>query len=54
MAKPGEWVEKNSPLARIHAADLAQAKAASVRLNSAFEISSRRTRTVPLISEIFS
>jgi pyrimidine-nucleoside phosphorylase len=54
IAKPGERVEKNSLLARVHAANQAQAKSALVRLKDAFEISSRRTRTVPLISEIFS
>ena len=52
IAKPGERVQKNSVLARIHAADLAQAKAACVRVKNAFEISARRTKTVPLISEI--
>ena len=52
IAKPGERVEKNSVLARIHAADLAQANAACARVNAAFAISARRRKPVPLISEI--
>ena len=52
MAKPGERVEKYSVLARIHAADLAQAKTACARVKTAFEISARRRKTAPLISEI--
>ena len=52
MAKPGERVEKNSVLARIHAADPTQAEAAGSRLKSAFEISAKPKRGVPLISEI--
>ncbi len=54
MAKPGERVEKNSVLARIHAADQAQAKAALVRLKTAFEISSKSKQPAPLILEILS
>jgi pyrimidine-nucleoside phosphorylase len=52
MVKPGERIEKNSSLARVHAADHAQAEAACARLKAAFEISAKLTRTVPLISEI--
>lgn len=52
LAKPGERVEKNSVLARIHAADHAQAKSASARLNAAFEISPKRPAKNPLVVEI--
>jgi len=52
IAKLGERVEKNSVLARIHAVDSAQAKAACLRVRNAFEISARRKKNPPLISEI--
>ena len=42
MAKPGERLEKSTVLCRIHAADSAQAKAAILRLKTAFEISAKR------------
>ena len=54
MAKPGERVEKNFVLARIHAADQASAKAAQDRLRAAFEISPRPKKPAPLILEILS
>jgi thymidine phosphorylase len=54
MAKPGERVEKDSALARVHAADHSQAEAACIRLKAAFEISTRPKRVVPLISEIIT
>jgi pyrimidine-nucleoside phosphorylase len=54
LAKPGEAVQKNSVLARIHAADQSQAKSACVRLRAAFEISARRTVPVPLVIEVIS
>jgi pyrimidine-nucleoside phosphorylase len=54
MAKPGERVEKNSVLARIHAADRAQAETATSRIQSAFEISARRPAKIPLVAEIIS
>jgi thymidine phosphorylase len=54
LAKPGEAVQKNSILARIHAADQSQAKSACVRLRAAFEISARRTVPVPLVIEVIS
>jgi thymidine phosphorylase len=41
IAKPGERVEKNSTLARVHAADTAQAETAIARLKTAFEISTK-------------
>ncbi len=52
LAKPGEAVQKSSVLARIHAADRAQAEAASARLQAAFEISTQRPPAIPLVSEI--
>ena len=52
LAKPGERVEKSGRLCRVHAADAAQAKAAIVRLKTAFEISARRPAQIPLIVEI--
>ena len=42
LAKPGDAVKAGSVLARIHAADERQAKAARERLKGAFEISRRR------------
>ena len=52
ITKPGEHVEENSVLARIHAADRTQAEAAVVRLKTAFEISARRHVAAKLIREI--
>jgi thymidine phosphorylase len=52
LAKPGERVEKSSVLCRLHAADSAQAKAATARLLAAFEISPRPTKVAPLVQEI--
>ena len=52
MMKPGERVEKNSPLARIHATSRAQADATIRHLQSAFEISTTKPKTSPLIAEI--
>ena len=49
IAKPGECVEKNSVLVRIHAADLVQARIASARLKAAFEISTNRPDKNPLV-----
>jgi pyrimidine-nucleoside phosphorylase len=54
LAKPGERVEKNSVLVRIHAADAAAAKAAAARIQTAFEISAKPKRLPPLISEIIT
>ena len=50
MMKPGERIERNSPLARIHAASRAQANAAIRRIQSAFEISSRKPKIPPLVA----
>ena len=52
LAKPGEAVQKNSVLARIHAADQLQAKSACARLGAAFEISVKRPAKTPLVVEI--
>jgi pyrimidine-nucleoside phosphorylase len=52
MMKPGEHVEKNSPLVRIHAASSKAANAALHRVQSAFEISARKPKAPPLIAEI--
>ena len=52
MMKPGERVEKKSPLARIHATSSAQADVAARRIQSAFEISSAKPKLSPLIAEI--
>jgi pyrimidine-nucleoside phosphorylase len=52
VAKPGEKISANSVLARIHAADSAQAQNAARRLNSAFEISDEQPRSSPRVEEI--
>ncbi len=52
IAKPGERVEKNSVLARLHAASRPQAEEAISRLKTAFEISAQRPAKIPLIVEI--
>jgi len=52
IAKPGERVEKSQTLCRVHATNLEQAKTAASRLESAFEISSKRPARIPLIQEI--
>jgi thymidine phosphorylase len=52
IAKPGERVEKNGGLCRVHAADSVAAKAATTRLKTAFKISAKRPAKTPLIVEI--
>jgi pyrimidine-nucleoside phosphorylase len=52
LAKPGERVKKSGTLCRIHAANSTQAKMATARLKTAFEISSKRPRPIPLVVEI--
>jgi pyrimidine-nucleoside phosphorylase len=52
ILKPGERVNSGDVLARIHAADRAQAKIACARLKLAFAISGKRVRTPPLIAEV--
>ena len=54
IAKHGERVGKDSFLARIHAPSRAQAKDGISRLQSAFEISAKRRKITPLISEIIA
>ena len=54
IAKLGERVEKSGMLCRIHAADFVQAKAAIIRLKTAFEISAKRPAKIPLVVEIIS
>jgi thymidine phosphorylase len=54
IAKPRERVEMDSTLARVHAADRAQAETAIARLKLAFEISARPGKIPPLISEIIT
>ena len=51
LAKPGEPIQSGGVLARIHAADRAQAEAACARLNAAFGISAETTVPQPLIAE---
>ena len=52
LAKPGEIVQKNSILARIHAADQSQAESACARLQAVFGISPKRPAKTPLAVEI--
>jgi pyrimidine-nucleoside phosphorylase len=54
IAKPGERVEKSGTLCRVHAADADSARAAGTRLQTAFEISAKRTAPAPLVVEIIS
>ena len=52
LAKPGEAVRKNSVLARIHAADRAQAQAGITRLKSAFAVARNRPAVARLVAEV--
>jgi thymidine phosphorylase len=52
IAKPGEVIKTGGVLARIHAADRAQADAACARLKTAFAISAQPPAAQPLIAEI--
>jgi pyrimidine-nucleoside phosphorylase len=54
LAKPGEAVQKNSVLARIHAAGQSQAKSACARLRAAFEISAKPSKVTRLVAEIIA
>ncbi len=54
IAKPGERVEKSGVLCRVHAANSAAARAASIRLKNAFEISTQPPRAIPLVVGIIS
>ncbi|MBI3851241.1 MAG: thymidine phosphorylase [Verrucomicrobia bacterium] len=51
LAKPGDEVRVGSMLARIHAADRAQAKTALARLRTAFDISDQPPDLPPLIRD---
>jgi pyrimidine-nucleoside phosphorylase len=51
LAKPGEKVEKNSVIARIHAASKKEGNAALLRIQSAIEISTKKPKLPPLIAE---
>jgi len=51
LAKPGEAIEAGEVLARVHAADLAQADAAAERLRTAFAVSAEPPGVRPLIVE---
>jgi pyrimidine-nucleoside phosphorylase len=52
LMRPGEAVSRGSILARIHASDRGRAQAACEKLKTGFEISARKPKVVPLISEI--
>ena len=52
IVKPGEAIQAGVVLARIHAADRAQADAACARLKTAFGISAQPPAAEPLIAEI--
>jgi thymidine phosphorylase len=52
IAKPGEAIQAGGVLARVHAADHAQADAACARLKTAFGISAQPPAPKPLIAEI--
>jgi thymidine phosphorylase len=54
LAKPGEAVQKNSVLTRIHAADQSQAASACARLKAAFEISAKPQVVTKLVAEIIA
>lgn len=54
ILKPGERVNAGDVLARVHAADRAQAQIACARLKLAFTISNQRVRKPPLISEVLA
>ena len=52
IAKPGEAIQAGAVLARVHAADRAQADVACARLKTAFGISAKNPVAEPLIAEI--
>ena len=52
LAKPGEATQAGDVLARIHAADRAQANTACARLKTAFGISAQPPAAQPLIAEV--
>ncbi|HXS68281.1 MAG TPA: thymidine phosphorylase [Candidatus Polarisedimenticolia bacterium] len=52
LMRPGEAVKRGSILVRIHAAKQADANAAAKKLETAFEISAKKSKTTPLISQM--
>jgi pyrimidine-nucleoside phosphorylase len=52
IAKPGERVEKSGALCRLHATDGAQAKSAAKILETAFQISAKRSPVPKLVCEV--
>jgi pyrimidine-nucleoside phosphorylase len=54
LMKPGEAVQRGATLARIHATNDEQANKARETLKKAFEVSTKKSRTPPLISEIIT
>ncbi|HWD94193.1 MAG TPA: thymidine phosphorylase [Verrucomicrobiae bacterium] len=54
LAKPGEGVDRDGILARVHAADRQQADYAAARLKTAIELSGKKTKTPRLIAEIIA
>ena len=54
IAKPGESIQAGDVLARVHAADQAQADAACARLKTGFGISVQPPAAQPLIAEIIA
>ena len=54
LAKPGEAIERNEVLARIHATDRDQADIAAARLKSAIRVSGKKMKKTRLIEEIIA
>ena len=54
LMKPGQSVNKGSTLARVHAANTIDAAEACEKLKTAFEISAKKPKPTPLISEIIA
>jgi pyrimidine-nucleoside phosphorylase len=54
LAKPGDEVDRDGVLARIHAADRKQAAAAAARLKTAIQVSGKKTKRLPLVVEILA
>lgn len=52
LAKPGERVEKSGVLCRLHATDATRAKSAARILQTAFQISAKRTSVPKLVCEV--
>jgi len=52
MAKPGARVKRGDVLCRVHANDIAQAKAAAAQLQTAFALTPKRPLPAPLVVEV--